>query len=395
MTTYPLSTVAPTIDENGITAVSYDDILASLKASFLAIYPAANVDNDAKDGELLAVFAKAIYDCGQACVFVYNQFSPSTAVGAGLASVVKINGLIKGVSSNSTADLSIVGTAGTEIDDGVVQDESGYKWDLPSSVIIPDEGTITVTATCQTAGAISAAAGTITKIVTNTRGWQSVTNAAEATVGTDSETTATLRKRQAKSTALPSQSILVGIDAAVENITGVTAVKYYENDTDATDSNSIPPHSISFVVEGGDADSIASAIALKKGPGTGTYGTTSVETTDSNGVPVTIKFFRPTVVPITVEVDLTALDDYTTTVGTDIQASVADAINALGIHANGGLISLTALIAAVYSVSSNSTFNLTAIKIAKNGGTLTAADLSVAIYDLPTCSSSAVTLVIA
>ena len=52
---------------------------------------------DSQDGQLLAVFAQAIYDNGQALIAIYNSFSPATAQGAGLSSLVKINGLARDV----------------------------------------------------------------------------------------------------------------------------------------------------------------------------------------------------------------------------------------------------------------------------------------------------------
>ncbi|MGC8170052.1 baseplate J/gp47 family protein, partial [Salmonella enterica] len=73
-------------------------------------------------------------------------------------------------------------------------------WNLPASVTIPPSGLITVTATCAAIGAVSAPAGTITTINTPTRGWQSVTNPADAVPGAEVESDAALRSRQKIST---------------------------------------------------------------------------------------------------------------------------------------------------------------------------------------------------
>lgn len=124
-----------------------------------------------------------------------------------------------------------------------------------------------VTATCANSGSVAALADTITTINTPTRGWMSVTNPAAATVGSPVETAAELRIRQGQSVALPSITPFEGVDGAIAGIAGVTRHKLYENDTGVTDSNGLPPHSIS---------AIAQTIRGNKGQGTSTYGTTSV-----------------------------------------------------------------------------------------------------------------------
>ncbi|QEL21721.1 hypothetical protein FQV39_03360 [Bosea sp. F3-2] len=111
---------------------------------------------------------------------------------------------------------------------------------------------------------VTALPGMVTGIGTPTRGWQSVTNSAAAVIGQPVELDAQLRKRQTVSTALPSLTVFEGTIGAVASITGVDRLKGYENDTGTTDANGIPAHSISLVVQGGDATAIAQAIAAKK-----------------------------------------------------------------------------------------------------------------------------------
>ncbi|WP_457832781.1 baseplate J/gp47 family protein, partial [Staphylococcus aureus] len=83
-------------------------------------------------------------------------------------------------------------------------------------------------------GAVSAPAGTITTINTPTRGWQSVTNPADAVPGAEVESDAALRSRQKISTAIPSLTVFEGIVGAVAGVSGVTRYRGYENDTNST-----------------------------------------------------------------------------------------------------------------------------------------------------------------
>jgi len=387
-TTYPLGTLACTIDANGISCPSYNDIYQSLIAHMQAIYGSdIYVAADSQDGQMLAVVAQAIYDSNMAAVDAYNSFSPQTAQGAALSSRVKVNGLQRNSSGFSTVDLDIVGQAGTLITNGIASDGT-YQWALPASVTIPTGGSITVQATCTTAGAVNAVAGSITQISTPTRGWQSVNNASAAVPGAAVEDDATLRARQAVSTALPSQTVLDGLVGAVSNVTGVTALKAYENDTDTTDANGIPPHSVSLVIEGGDPVVVATTIANKKTPGAGTYGTTSEIVTGVSGVPTAIKFYRPSALAVTVSMTIKALTGYVATTGDAAIQAIVDYVNGLGIGGgNGDAVEYDAMLAAAKSVNFSDTFNIQSLSI--TGGS---PDLAVAFNELPGMATTDVSL---
>ncbi|MDD2056623.1 hypothetical protein NPS58_04070 [Pseudomonas putida] len=364
------SPTAPVISATGISAPTYAEVLDYLKTTYRSIYGADTyLESDSQDGQFLALIALAISDANAAVMAAYFSFSPNTAQGAGLSSNVKINGIGRAVPTNSQADLKIVGQAGTGITQGVAQDEAGNKWLLPDSVTIPPSGEITVTATCSSVGAVSAGPGQINKIATMTLGWQSVTNLSAATVGAHAETDAALRQRQKLSVALPSRTVLEGITGAVATIVGVTRLATYENDTGSTDANGIPGHSISLVVEGGDAAEVAKAIADKKTPGTGTFGTTSQTVTDVYGRPVTINFFRPTYRAITAAISLKALAGYSSTVGVAVQQVVSDYINSVAIGGDlSGTVEWADAITAANSVPNSNTFKLTALTLTGPAG---------------------------
>lgn len=387
--------MATTIDASGISAPTYAEELASLQQQFRSIYGEdVYLGNDSQDGQFLGVLALAISDANAAIVATYNSFSPATAQGNGLSSNVKINGIARAVPTSSQADLMITGQAGTVIANGVAKDANGNQWALPPSVTIPVGGSITVTSTCATAGDVSAGAGQITQIATPTRGWQSVTNPSAATAGAPVETDAALRVRQATSVALPSRTVLEGIAGAVANLPGVTRYAAYENDTSTTDSNGIPGHSISLVVEGGDAQAIAAAIAAKKTPGAGTYGTTSEMILDIYGRPMAIRFSRPSGQAITVAITVKALSGYSTNVGDSIQQAVADYIN--GVAIGGGLsgsVEWADAITAANGVGGGTTYKITALTLTGPGGA-GAPDVALAFDQVATCAPADVILTV-
>lgn len=389
-----MTSTAPTIDASGITAPDYATILEWLQGQYRAIFGAdVYLGNDSQDGQFLGIVAAAINDSNMAVIEAWNSAGPATAQGEALSSRVKINGISRAVATRSQVTVTLVGQAGTTINDGAVADVNGNRWDLPTPVVIPPSGSINVTATARELGAITAPAGTVTTISTPTRGWQSVTNAAPASAGAPVETDEQLRARQAQSVALPSLTVLGGILGAVQAVTGVTRAAIYENDTDSTDSNGLPPHSIAVVAKGGDASQIAAAIMNKKTPGTYTHGSTMVVVSDTIGIPHTIRYFQPTDAPIAVEVRLRALSGYTAAVAASIQAAVAAHINALAIGQDVNLARLY-LPAQLNGAGQSSTFEVLTVKAALKPAAPAAADVVVAFNALASCAAADVSVVV-
>lgn len=343
--TFPLPSLAATVDANGITAPSLADILSSLTASYQSIYgDDTYLGPDSQDGQWLAIQAKAIFDCNSVAIAVYNQFSPATAQGVGLSSVVKINGIARLVPTFDTVNLTVIGQAGAIISNGIVGDDVGLntQWALPSTVVIPFSGTVTASATCTQPGAVHASAGTLTVILTPTPGWQSVTNPADAVLGAPVESDATLRRRQSQSTAIPAQSPLDGIYGRLANLPGVQRLTIHENDTNATDGDGVPSHSIAAVVEGGDPVAIATVIAESKCPGTGTYGTITEVVVDPVGIPNTIHFYPLTLTTLGVLVFLTPLPGYVGSTAGFIQQALSNFVSNLDISEDSYLSRLWA-----------------------------------------------------
>lgn len=343
MPTYPLPSLAPTISAAGITAPALVDIQNSLLASFQQIFGSdVSTDVSTQDIELLNIFAAAQNDTNNQIIATAMSFSPQTAVGVGLSQVVKTNGIRRLSPSNSSAPVNIVGVSGTVIVGGLIQDPFGNQWALPTPITIPLAGNIVVTMTAVNPGALNLVSGastitgssTLLTILTPTSGWQSATTTAAAVPGAPVESDGALRQRQAQSTTISSVSGRAAIQAAIANLTGVQAVLVYQNDTDAPDNNGIPDHSIAAVVLGGSATAIAAAIASKKAPGTGTFGSTSEVVVDSQGVPNTINFFILGQTPIFATATIQQLQGYVSTTGQTIIAALAYAASNFGIGGN-------------------------------------------------------------
>ena len=108
------------------------------------------------------------------------------------------------------------------------------------------------------------------------------------------ETDASVRARIRTSLAGRSTNSYDALLAGVLNARGIEDAKLYVNDTDATDANGIPAHSIAVVTKYGYTDAVAQAIFDHKPPGIGTYGSTTGTARDAGGNTYAIHFTRYT-----------------------------------------------------------------------------------------------------
>lgn len=381
-------------DSTGLHTPDYPSVLQYYTDATKAIFGNdIYLEPDSKDGQYIAIFAAAAFDLCQIAQAVYNSFSPFTAIGKALSTQVKINGIAREIATYSQVDLQIVGQVGTVITNGVAADTLGQKWVLPAEVIIPGSGDITVTALSAIRGNISAAANTVTTIFTPTRGWQSVNNPDAAVAGAPVESDAQLRIRQTESVAQPALTVFESTVGLVASVQGVTRYRGYENDTNSTDVNGIPAHTISLVVQGGDDMAIAQAIWDKKTPGTGTYGTTEETIYDQYGTPDVIKFYRPTEVTIGVQITIEALPGFVSPTADLIKAAVSEYIDSLRIG-DDVYISRVYTPANLYGTPEGDTYDITDLAIKKNADPFGSSNINLLFNEIAICTTADVEVIV-
>jgi uncharacterized phage protein gp47/JayE len=154
-------------------------------------------------------------------------------------------------------------------------------------------------------GEILGNADTIVSIDTPVFGWDRVINLEDVYVGRERETDAELRVRRLEEITIAGKATANAIIAALKAIQGVQAVTVFVNNSDITDLNGLPPHSIEATVYGGDNDDIAKTLFDTVAAGIKTHGSISLQVFDAQGFQHTVKFSRPTEIDIYVKVDLT------------------------------------------------------------------------------------------
>lgn len=155
-------------------------------------------------------------------------------------------------------------------------------------------------------GEIVLPAGSITEIVTTVSGFASCTNLDSPTYGRLRETDVEYRQSYLSKRNSRSASMLESIESAIiDNVNGILSCTVYENDSNTTDSEGRPPHSIEVVVDGGEPSDIAQQIFRTKAAGIQTYGKVEVDVPGLYNDTIKVRFNRPTPVYVWLKVKYT------------------------------------------------------------------------------------------
>lgn len=289
-----------------------------------------NLDPSTPDGLKLASDAEIFVNLDEAAQQAYNSKDPNKARDLELDIICALTGTFRNQGTPSTLTLQFTGVDATVIPAGEIYESviDGTQWSTDAEVTITG-GTATVGATAVINGSTNADVGTVTRIVNTIGGLQTVTNTTVATPGDDAETNGELRLRRAKSVGKPGDNQVTSMIGQVLAVDDVKQIVIFENDTDVTDLNGLPPHSIAPLVDGGTDEDVALAIYLKKNPGCTLYavGTVvQVNVTDPKypQQQKLITFSRPIYIDMTVVVDV--IDDGTLpiTVDSEIKQAIVD-----------------------------------------------------------------------
>lgn len=271
------------IDANGIQIATQEELVLQYVADMQAIYgPDINLDPDSPDGQMMMIYIQSALDVEDLIVQTFNSFDPDLAIGNTLDQRVAINGIQRQAGTYSVTNITVVTSQALNIfgldqdiqDVFTVSDNEGNRWLLQTTQNIANAGTFVYSFRAEDPGQVYTIPNTINIPVTVVLGVTSVNNPTTyTTLGINEESDYELRIRRQQSVQMSSQGYLAGLYAALENITGITGVKIVENNTDATDSNGVPSHSIWVIVEGvADPEEIAMAIYQHRNAGCGMFG---------------------------------------------------------------------------------------------------------------------------
>lgn len=303
-------------DENtGFYVDEVGDVRADVAAAWTAAFaregePPLNTEPETPAGQLIDSQTAAVAEKDSELLYLCNMFDPKRSTGVFQDCLGQIYFLTRKGAVPSQATVTVTGLPGTVIPVASqirsVTDDT--LWSCTEQVTIPAEGTTTAVFACMTPGAISAAAGTLTRIVTVVAGWDTAVNNTAAAVGNPAESRGAFESRRYASVALNSRSTASAIYARVLQIPDVVSCYVTQNRTSAVqvvDGYSLKPHSIYVAVTGGDDDDIAHALYDTVSAGCDYNGNTEVEITDPHtGALETVAFNRPAEMDVYLKVTL-------------------------------------------------------------------------------------------
>lgn len=336
-------------------------------------------------GNIINIIAPKFASLEELLSEAYSAFDPDAASDDRFVALCLLSGIERHGATEGLASVTLTLQASKSYAAGDlvahVQDEPDNRWENRDAVASTTAGSYAAVFISQTAASTARApAGTLTVIADPVDGWDAITNASDATPGTDIEAIEALRVRREQGVAASASRTRGGIRAAIVDLDGVLSCEVFENTTNVTDVNGIPPHSIRVSVYDGspaaaDDDEIAQAIFDRKAEGIGSDGAESGVAQDDTLGPVTIAFTRAAESAVTIAVNVESEDGVSVA---DVKAAIIAAFPGAGLGIVGEAVVFNKLSSAVFDVPGLDDWATFTI----NGGTA----------DLPSSQSLAYTL---
>jgi uncharacterized phage protein gp47/JayE len=328
---------------SGLTAEGFERALQEEIAADIAtdlrgtISAQLDVSESTAIGNIVRIFADHLAQAWEVLEEAVNGFDPDNATDARLVALSLLTGVTRDGESKGLCtctvnlDASETYAAGDLV--AHVVDEPANRWVNRDAVVSTTAGNYSAVFEAESAGSeFSAAAGTLTIIAGSVAGWNSVTNAADATPGSDVQDIEDLRAEREASLARAGSGTLDAMRADVLQVDGVEQVLVEENTTDAT-VGALSPHSFRVVVWDGDPgaaddDEIAQAIHDTRPAGIPALGGESGTATKADGTTTNVAFERATAVPIFVDVEVVSAVGVA---AEDVQNAILEAVATLGV----------------------------------------------------------------
>lgn len=306
------------ITPTGFSAKTLEEIKNEIDSDCRAdISPIVNLDSNTVLGQYNGIMSSKLAEIWEQMQIIQTAFDPNSASDAQLSNVSLLTGTKRKDSTYSQVYCTCNLDAGTYAAGALIANVLGNpsaRFANVNEVTSGGGSVMNILFRALTRGPVAAPAGTLT-VRTPATGWNSVTNPNDADLGANVESDPALRLRRAAELAAAGSASDAAMLSAVSKVAGVETVFVFSNDTDATDSNGLPPHSQEIIVYDGltpnaDDDEIAQAIWDNKTGGIYQTGTTSGSATDAAGATHTVKFTRVSIVNMYVTVDLEYVSGY-------------------------------------------------------------------------------------
>jgi hypothetical protein len=317
------------------------DILSALQYAYKGIYGSPNLAPDSVIGQRINLEVQILALAWEGLELAYNAAFPSLCDEGSIDNVMMLAGLTRLPATPTVITCDCVFTQAATIPAGsLVANSAGSIFAAVADIIALAPGSVTGNFACIETGPVPCPSPTLT-IQTPVTGWECVAvgsyygdTSAYVEVGSNLETLAEARARRMSSLLIPGSGTLESIRSAVlNNVSSVNECLAVENDTNSTDTNGLPPHSIEIICQSADTGpaeqaAIAAQIWAKRAAGITMHGTTSVTVTDSRGRAHTVKFSYSTRTEVNVAVTYSLFPEDPTPPPLSVSTALAVAITA-------------------------------------------------------------------
>jgi len=380
------------LTEAGYIRKTYDEILDDKISKAKELFGEdIETDETTALGKYIRINAYDQAEAEETAENIYYSRFPNTASGTSLDRLCVFVGISRNPASAATFTVNVQGTAGATIPMGfLVGTESGINYYNTMAVTLNESGKGVLTVECTETGEIgNVSYEEITQIVNPVAEVTSIAGASVVTLGTETESDYSLRKRFAQAREGLGSCNESAIRAALLRVATVTSAGVIVNDTDTTDTSGRPPHSFECYVSGGENyhAEIARTIFDKKPLGIKTFGSVTENVIDEGGYTHEIKFSHTSYIDVKVKISIKTNANYEGATSKEkIRSNITTYINGLGVGADVILSSLYGQIHAVSGVS-----EVTVLTLSTDGTTYTTNNVNVDEWEIARCVSVAIT----
>ena len=392
--------------KTGFKPKRFADVLESLTNRIKSIsnpetgeYPFVNETADGLLMQITSIIAEEISICWEQAYLASVQYDPQNASGVALRGLVQINAINPSYGTPTHLPMVLRGTTGTVIPAGsrVSSTDGSQAYEIEENTVIPAGGEIITNAVCTEVGPNNPGAGTIIQIQTPIFGWNYASNNVATSVGSNADTDTTLHIKQSRATAATSYRQVDAIIAGIMAVPGVKYARLYVNKTLSTDARGIAGKTMAAVVVGGLDQNIANVLRLKAGSLDNFEGNldTPIVYTGELGDTETIDFYRPTEIPIYIEIEITVTDS--AAYPENAAELIQQAIVAYAEYDQEGIAGFPpgadVIISRLYTpINSVPGFKVNSLKIGTAADALSSNDITIAWNELATFDAARITV---
>lgn len=272
-----------------------DDIETDQKAE---IDPEFDTSPEGPQGQINGIFARQLGLAWEAVETAYHAYDPDRAEDFLLTAIAKLTGTFRRPATYSVVPCDVDADEGTVLLSGEhyahVEGRPDLRFTPVEDFTAPTDGVHSVMWRAEQTGPINALNGSLNVVATAVVGWNGIANTADATLGREADDDATLRAAREEQLAKPGASTLDALRADLSDLEGVASVAVFENTTNATDENGVPPHAFEALIfeetAGPNPNAVAQAIWDTKPSGIRAYGTSSGTAKDALGNEHTVAY---------------------------------------------------------------------------------------------------------